>query len=465
MRVDGMWAKMTMSVAMSVMMTLPTSTADAANPALTEAGRLFQATLDNGMEVLVLPDRRSPSVVHMVWYDVGAVDEELGKSGVAHLFEHMMFKGTKEVPAGEFNRRIAALGGRDNAFTGRDYTAYFQQIPPAALAEVMKLEADRMVNLTFAPEEFAKEREVVIEERKLRTDDVPEALGYEALMATTFFAHPYRNPIIGWPTDLARVTLDDVKAWYQRWYAPNNARLIVVGDVVPEEVLRLAQQHYGAIPARPIPKVRERTIFEEPPQHGERHVTVYGETKLASVMLAWKVPPVRDPAQDREAAALLLLSSVLDGSDAARLPRRLVRETHQAVKVSAYADVMGRGPGMFTLSASATPGTTLETLTESLLAEIARIAQEGVSETELQRAKRQFKAHQVYERDSLMGQAMQLGMARAVGLPADAEDQLIALVETVGAAEVQRAAQTWFSRPQMTRVDVLPRTQKQGNAP
>ena len=415
------------------------------------------AQLENGMEVLVLPDHRAPSVVHMVWYDVGAVDEPAGKSGVAHLFEHMMFKGTPTVPGGEFNRRIAALGGRDNAFTSRDYTAYFQQIPPQGLTTVMALEADRMANLTFDPEEFRKERDVVIEERKLRTDDVPEALGQETLMATLFFAHPYRNPVIGWPTDLARLTLDDVKAWYANWYAPNNAHLVVVGDVAPQAVIAEAKRIYGALPSRPVPPVTSRTRTDEPPQAGPRHAVVFGKTELPTVTLAWKIPALQDPDRDRDVAALVALAAVLDGFDGARLPRTLVKQEKLAVSVSASADVMGRGPGVFVLDAQAAPGVSPDLLAEKLTAAITQIAEQGVSPQELARVLRQYEAHQIYQRDSLMGQAMQLGMARAIGLPFDAESRFVRLVQTVTPEEVQQAARRWFAPEQRTRVDVLPR--------
>ncbi|MFC4487829.1 M16 family metallopeptidase [Tepidiphilus baoligensis] len=409
--------------------------------------------LDNGMELIVVEDHRAPSVVHMVWYDVGAIDEPAGKTGVAHVFEHMMFKGTPSVGPGEFSRRVAELGGRDNAFTSRDYTAYFQQIPPEALGEVMALEADRMEHLVFDPDEFVKEREVVREERRLRTDDVPEALGHEALMATVFWSHPYRNPIIGWPTDLERLRLEDVQQWYRSWYAPNNARLVVVGDVNAGEVYALAQRHYGAIGARPVP---ERPFLDETPQHGRRHAVVQGPTELSSMRLAWKVPPLRDLEADRDPYALMVLAAVLDGYDGARLTKALVREQPRAIAVSADYDGIARGPGLFTLSASARPGIALDQLEKALREEVERIAKEGVSEQELQRVIRQAVAQQVYKRDSLMGQAMEIGFARAVGLPWDASARITEAIQRVTAEDVQRVAQTWFTEEGLTRVDVLP---------
>ncbi len=421
--------------------------------------------LANGMEVIVLPDHRAPSVVHMVWYDVGNVDEPIGKTGVAHLFEHMMFKGTPAVPAGAFNQKIAELGGRDNAFTSRDYTAYFQQIPPNGLATVMALEADRMVNLTFDPEAFAKERDVVIEERKLRTDDVPEALGFETLMALLFFAHPYRNPVIGWPTDLAQLTLDDVRDWYQRWYAPNNARLVVVGDVDPQEVIALASQTYGAIAPRSIPSISARTRFDEPAQRGPRQAVVMGKTELPTVLLGWKIPSLRDPDQDRDVAALAALAAVLDGFDGARLPQQLVKKATLAVSVEASADFLGRGPGLFTISAQAAPGVSPDQLVAGITQVIAQITEKGISEAELKRVVRQYAAQQIYQRDSLMGQAMRIGMARAVGLPLDTDERLLAVMRTLSPEEV-RAATRWLDSNLQVRVDVLPQPNgKQGEKP
>jgi len=411
--------------------------------------------LANGMEVIVLPDHRAPSVVHMIWYDVGNVDEPAGKTGVAHLFEHMMFKGTPSVPADAFSQKIAELGGRDNAFTSRDFTAYFQQIPPKGLATVMALEADRMQHLTFDPEAFAKERDVVIEERKLRTDDVPEALGFETLMALLFFAHPYRNPVIGWPTDLAQLTLEDVRHWYQKWYAPNNARLVVVGDVDPQEVVALANQYYGAIAPRPVPAAATRTRYDEPPKSGIRQAVVMGKTELPTVLLGWRVPALRDPDKDRDVAALVALAAVLDGFDGARLPQQLTKKKALAVSVGAGADVQGRGPGLFTVSAKAAPGISPDQVVAEINRIISQIAQDGITQAELKRVVRQYAAQQVYQRDSLMGQAMRIGMARAVGLPLDTDERLLALMETLTPEEV-RAATRWLDPNQLVRVDVLP---------
>ncbi|MBP9655155.1 MAG: insulinase family protein, partial [Rhodocyclaceae bacterium] len=373
----------------------------------------FETTLANGMKLIVKEDRRAPSVVHMVWYRAGAMDEPDGVSGVAHVLEHMMFKGTQEVGPGEFNRRVAAVGGRDNAFTGKDYTAYFQQVPPAQLPAMMALEADRMKNLVLTDEEFAREIEVVKEERRLRTDDQPRALVFEQLMATAYQAHPYRRPVIGWMPDLEAMQPEDARAWYRRWYAPNNAYLVVVGDVDHRAVFRDAEQTYGALPAAELPA---RRISPEPAQRGPRSAVVKAPAELPYLAMSWHVPALRDPAGDREAYALDVLAAVLDGYDGARLTRSLVRDQRIAVSVGASYDTGNRGPALFHLHGVPAAGTSPEALAEALRAEVRRIADEGISAAELARVKTQAIATQVYKRDSLMGQAMEIGYLESAGL-------------------------------------------------
>src|SRR5262245_43708382 len=230
-----------------------------------------ERVLGNGLRVIVKPDRRAPVTVVMVWYKVGSIDEVNGATGVAHVLEHMMFKGTPSMQAGEYSRIIAAAGGRDNAFTSNDFTGYFAVLQKTRLELALRLEADRMVNLTLAPEEFAKEIKVVMEERRLRTEDRPRSLTYEQLMAAALTAHPYRNPVIGWMNDLENMRVEDARDFYRRWYAPNNALVVVVGDAAPEEVFALVEKHFGAIPSRTLPP---RKPQEEPPQLGVRRVNV-----------------------------------------------------------------------------------------------------------------------------------------------------------------------------------------------
>lgn len=432
------------------------STAVQANP--------YETTLSNGMKVIVKEDHRAPSAVHMVWYRSGAMDERDGVSGVAHVLEHMMFKGTKKVGPGEFNKRVAAVGGRDNAFTSKDYTAYFQQVPPQRLGEMMTLEADRMKHLVISDDAFRRELEVVKEERRLRTDDQPRALVYEQLMATAFQAHPYRRPVIGWMTDLDTMRPQDARDWYHRWYVPNNAYLVVVGDVDHKAVFRLAAEHYGKLAAGELP---ERRISAEPDQRGPRETVVKGPAELPYYAMAWHVPALRDPVADREAYALQMLAAVLDGYDGARLNRHLVRDARVAVSASAGYDGSGRGPSLFYLDGVPAPGKTVAELEVALRAELQRIRDEGVSESELARVKAQAVASRIYKRDSLMGQAMEIGFLEAAGLSWRDEERLLAGLRSVTADEVQAVARRYFGDDSLTTARLEPQalTAKRPRAP
>ena len=415
----------------------------------------FEMVLPNGMKLVVKEDRRAPSVVHMVWYRVGAMDEVDGTSGVAHVLEHMMFKGTKAVGPGEFNKRVAAAGGRDNAFTSYDYTAYFQQVPKDALPGMMALEADRMAHLRITDAEFRKELEVVKEERRLRTDDKPRALVIEQLMASAFQAHPYRRPIIGWMNDLDAMTAQDARDWYVRWYVPNNATLVVVGDVDHAAVFREAAATYGRVSARPLP---ERKPLREPEQSGPRSTVVKAPAELPYVALAWHVPTLRDVKADGDYYALQVLAAVLDGYEGARLAKNVVRGSRVAVSAGAGYDGTARGESLFVLDGAPAPGKTVADVEAALRGELARIQNEGVSEDELRRVKVQAVAAQVYKRDSLMGQAMEIGMDEMVGLSWKDDDYQLARLRAVTAAEVQAVTRKYFSDDGVTvaRLDPLP---------
>ncbi|KAB7623233.1 insulinase family protein, partial [Verminephrobacter sp. Larva24] len=294
--------------------------------AITTACGAQQFTLANGMQLIVQPDHRAPTAVHMVWVRVGSMDEVDGSSGLAHALEHMMFKGSKTVPPGEFSRRVAALGGRENAFTARDYTGYYQQIPAQHLQQVMRLEADRFANNDWPDAEFRKEIEVVKEERRLRTEDQPRALLIEQLFAATFNASPYRRPVVGWMSDLDAMTPDDVRAFHRQWYQPGNAAVVVVGDVDVAQVRALAEKYYGSLPAHALPVRKPRT---EPAQPGLRRIAVKAPAEQAYVALAFRVPGLArlqnlDEA-DHDALALQMLSAVLSGYDGARLERALTQ--------------------------------------------------------------------------------------------------------------------------------------------
>lgn len=414
-----------------------------------------ERTLDNGLKVIVKRDARAPVVVSQLWYRAGSMDESYGVTGVAHVLEHMMFKGTPAVPAGEFSRRIAAAGGRENAFTSRDHTVYHQTLQADRLELAFSLEADRMVNLALSPEDFAKEIQVVMEERRLRTEDNPQALLFEALMATAYQTHPYRHPVIGWMHDLQHMRLEDARDWYQRWYAPNNATLVVVGDVQPEAVFALADKYFGAITPREQPARRPHNEVEP---RGMRSITVKAPARLPAVYLAWQVPRLTDPANDWEPYALEVLDGVLDGHASARLTRALVKEQQLAVAVASGYDPVSRGPALFMASATAAEGKPLDEVVAGLKREIERIQREGVDARELERVKAQVLAGQVFEQDSLFFQAMQIGEWESAGLAHRQRRLRIEKLRQVTAQQVQEVARRYLvdDRLSLARLEPLP---------
>jgi zinc protease len=415
--------------------------------AATALANPHEKTLANGLRVIVQEDRRAPTVVHMVWYRAGSMDEVDGTSGVAHVLEHMMFKGTKTLKQGEFNKRVAAAGGRDNAFTSLDYTAYFQQVPSARLGEMMSLEADRMANLVLDAKEFEQEIRVVMEERRLRTEDNPQAQVHEKQMAAAFQAHPYRRPIIGWMNDLENMTAADARDWYRRWYAPNNAYVIVIGDVDKDAVFRLAERHYGRIPSRALPGRKPQL---EPAQVGIKRLVVKAPAKLPYLSMVWKVPALRDLNKEREPYALEVLAAVLDGHEGARFARNLVRGTRVAVSAGAGYDATVRGEALFSVAGTPAEGRTVNDLEAALRTEIARVADEGVSAGELERVKMQTIAAQVYKRDSMMAQALEIGRLEAAGIRWRDIDTLLDKIRSVTAEEVQAVARKYFGDATLT---------------
>ncbi|WP_435627612.1 M16 family metallopeptidase [Candidatus Ferrigenium straubiae] len=399
---------------------------------------VFERTLANGLKVIVKEDHRAPVVVQQIWYKAGSMDERTGVTGIAHVLEHLMFKGTHAVPAGEFSRRISAAGGRENAFTSYDYTAYFQQLHKSKLPLAMQLEADRMRNLNLTADEFAREIKVVMEERRLRTDDEAHALLQEKMMATIYQQHPYRHPIIGWMSDLESLTVGDAKAWYDRWYAPSNATLVIGGDVKAEEVFALAQKHYGAIPKRAMPPRRN---FIEPKQVGIKRMVVKAPAELPQLVMSYHAPTLQDPAQDWKPYALQILAGVLDGNESARLNKHLVREQQIASAAGAGYDATSRGPSLFTLEVTPSEGRMVDDVEAALRREIVLLLKDGVSEEELQRVKAQVVASEVYKRDSLFYQAMQIGQMESIGLGHRAIPVMLEKLQAVTAEQVRQAAE------------------------
>jgi zinc protease len=403
----------------------------------TSGTQVHERVLDNGLKVLVQPDRRAPIVTSQVWYKVGSSYEPGGITGVSHILEHMMFKGTENLAPGEFSKIIAANGGDENAFTGTDYTAYFQTMAADRLAVSFELEAERMRRLTLPEDEFLKELEVVKEERRLRTDDNPQSLTYEQFNAVAFQASPYRNPIIGWPGDLESMQVEDLRAWYRKWYAPNNATLVVVGDVDPQAVFALAEEHFGPLEAEPITPPKPRA---EPEQQGERRLVVKAPAKEPYLLIGYKAPVLTNAEQDWEPYALEMLASVLDGGASARFSRELVRGERIAASAGAGYNAFSRLPGLFRLSGTPADGRSIDELEAALIKQIERVQTELVDPEELARIRTQLIAAKVYEKDSVFYQALQLGQLETIGLGWQLVDEYVDKLSAVTPEQIRTVA-------------------------
>ena len=408
---------------------------------------VFERTLSNGLKVIVKEDHRAPVVVQQIWYKAGSMDERTGKTGVAHVLEHMMFKGTKSVPAGEFSRLIAAAGGRENAFTSNDYTAYFQQLHKSKLPLAMKLESDRMHNLNLSEAEFSKEIKVVMEERRMRTDDDPHALLQEKMMAVVYEEHPYQHPVIGWMSDLEQLDVNDARTWYQKWYAPNNATLVIAGDVKAAEVFALAQRYYGSIPKHIQPARRK---FTEPAQIGIKRMVVKAPAELPLLVMSYHAPNIKDPLREWKPYALEMLAGVLGGNESARLNKHLVREQQVASDVSVGYDSTSRGPTLFTLEVTPSEGKSVGDAEAALRHEIALIVKDGVNEQELARVKAQVMAGEVYKLDSVFYQAMQIGQMESIGLGHKAIPLMLEKLQAVTADQVREVAEAFLVDDNLT---------------
>ena len=407
---------------------------------------VHETTLANGLRVIVKEDHRSPVVVSQVWYKVGSMDEPEGLTGVSHVLEHMMFKGTQRLSPNEFSRIIADHGGRENAFTSYDYTGYYQQLEKSRLAISFELESDRMQNLLLAPEEFQKEIQVVMEERRLRTEDNPEGLLNEKFMATAYGVHSYKNPVIGWMRDLERMKIEDARRWYQRFYAPNNATLGVVGDVDPQAVFALADGFFGRVPRR---EVELTSVPVEPLQDGERRTRISAPAEVPHLVLAYHTP-VLTSEKSWEPYALTVAASVLDGGNAARFARELVREQQIAAAIDVSYGAIGRAPGLFTIDGTPAGGRSMEAFERALRVQVARLRDELVTEEELRRVKAQVVAANVYARDSVYYQAMQLGQFAVMGLDWRLLDRYVERIQAVTPEQVQAVARRYLIDANLT---------------
>jgi zinc protease len=411
------------------------------------SGQVHEYLLDNGLKLVVKEDHRAPIVVSQVWYKVGSSYEPDGLTGASHVLEHMMFKGTENHPAGEFSRIIAANGGSENAFTGRDYTAYHQTLAKDRLAVAFELEADRMRNLTLAADEFAKEVEVVKEERRLRTEDKPNSLTYEQFSAVAYRSLPYANPVIGWMNDLKNLRVEDLQEWYRLWYAPNNATLVVVGDVDPQQVLALAKQYFGPLKSEPTPRLKP---LREPPQRGITRVQVRAPAREPYLVLGYKTPVAVSAESPWEPYALDMLASILDGGSSARFSRNMVRGSEIAVSAGAEYNAFSRLPGMLLVDGTPAKGHDIEQLEQGLLTEIGRLREELVEAEELERVRAQVVASKVYELDSVFAQAMQIGILETVGLDWRLLDEYVQRIREVTAEQVRSVARKYLTDDRLT---------------
>ena len=406
------------------------------------ASEVHEYQLDNGMKIFVKEDHRAPVVASMVWYKVGSSYERNGTTGISHVLEHMMFKGTEKFGPGEFSRIIAENGGKDNAFTSRDYTAYFQRLHTDRLEISIKMESDRMRGMKVADEEFAKEIQVVMEERRMRTEDNPESLTFEAFNATAFTTNPYRWPVIGWMNDLENMTAQDIRDWYKVWYAPNNATYVVAGDVDPEEVFKLAKQYFG--PLEPIEQIMPPKPQKEPEQKGERRITVKAPAELPYLIMGYKTPSITGASEEWEPYALDVLSSVLDGGNSARFAKNLIRGQQIAASAGAGYSPFSRLDTLFLFDGNPAQGHTIEALEKAIRAEISKVKDELVNEDELDRIKAQVIAGDVYQLDSVFYQAMKIGQFETMGLDWRLSDQYAERIQQVTAEQVREVARKYL---------------------
>ena len=379
------------------------------------AENVSEFTLDNGLEIVVIEDTRVPAVVHMMWYRTGAADEPPGQSGIAHFVEHLMFKGTDELESGEFSRVVEANGGSDNAFTSWDFTGYFQRVASDRLGLMMRMEADRMTDLVFDPVEVATERSVILEERAQRTDSSPGGLFNEQMRAALYLNHPYGIPIIGWRHEMEDLTIDEARAFHDTYYSPNNAILIVAGDAQADEVLRLAREHYGPIPASD--RLPPRTRPQEPPHNADRRV-VFEDARVTNpyVSVNYLTPSRRSGAQE-QAAALFLLAEVLGGSgQTSVLGRTLQIEEERSLFAGAYYNATSLDPSSFTVINMPVPGVTLEEAEADLHRVIDQFLEDGIDPDQFARIQFQIEASQIYQEDSVESLARMYGGALTTGL-------------------------------------------------
>ncbi len=422
-------------------------------------GQVQEFKLNNGLKILVKEDHRSPIVVSMIWYNVGSADEPGGITGVSHALEHLMFKGTKKFPLGIFSKTIADLGGQENAFTNTDYTTYFEKLAASNLSVGFELEADRMQQLQFEPNEFAKELKVIQEERRMRTDDNPQSLTYERFLAAAHLSSPYHHPVIGWMSDLRQMQVDDARAWYHEYYAPNNATLVVVGDVTMNTVRDLAQKYFGHLTPHPQ-KIRK--LQTEPPILGKKQIQVHAPAQVPALMMGYTVPSAKTVTEtaiktdSMDPYALELIAGILDAGDSSRFNQRLIRGEHIASSLAVQYNMYARYQTQLTFFGTPNQTHTVDDLRKGVLAELARLQNEPIGETELARVKTQIIAQKTFERDSIFSQAMEMGLLETIGLGWQAADHYVERINSVTPEHIQKAAIHYLKENNLTEALLIP---------
>jgi zinc protease len=403
--------------------------------------------LSNGMKVLLVEVPKAPVATVQVWYKVGSRNEVMGRAGLSHMLEHMMFKGTARYPKGSFSRIVRKNGGIDNAFTGQDFTAYFENLAADRVGLALELEADRMQGLILDHSEFQTERDVVKEERRLRSEDDPQGALVEALFAHAFLSHPYHWPVIGWFADLDAMSLEDLQRHYDTFYSPNNATLVVVGDIKAESLLPTIKRLFEPIPRGPSPK---QTLSPEPEQRGERRFLLKREAQVPFVMMGFRVPNY----SNEDSYALDILESILSSGKSSRLYQSLVYDQKNSLAVGAEYSVLQTDPGLFYFYSLVNPSVKVEGVEEAIQREIVRLQNEPPSEQELQRAKNQVEAARVFEQDSNFRHAMLMGQAESVGAGWRRIDQFVERIRAVTAKDIQRVAKQYLT-PDNRTVGIL----------
>jgi zinc protease len=426
------------------------------------ASQVHEYQLKNGLKLLVKEDHRAPIVVSQVWYKVGSSYEPKGITGISHALEHMMFRGSEHYGPGEFSRIIADNGGEQNAFTSYDYTAYYELLSADKLPIAFQLEADRMRHLLLRPQDYKNEIQVVMEERRMRTDDNPQALTYERFMAQANINNPpYYHAPIGWMPDLQKMKVEDLRAWYQRWYAPNNAIVVVVGDVNPEKVYQWANEYFGKLQPTQLPAQTPAPKITDTPTHT---LTVQAPAKLPWLVMGYNTPVLKTTEKPTDIYALLVLSGILAQGDSARLERDLVRDQRIAASVDAGYDPYARLNNVLTLSGTPAEGHTVQELYAALQAQVKKLQDSLVTPQELERVKAQVIANKVFQEDSIAYQANEMGSLMAVGLPWQEADNYVKKIQAVTPEQIQAVARQYLT-PQRLTVAILKPLPMKANTP